>query len=358
MGGNIKTFLGQAIDEDEKSQGKVVEMENQKTRDETLEKFTWTIQNFSKLSCEKLYSESFFVCGHSWRILIYPKGDDVDFLSIFLVAGDVSKFPCGWSRLTKFKLALINQVNGKMTITEGTKTEQLFNAKQNSWGFQSFIPLAELHDCCRGFIENDTCVIEAEIFASKSEHENQLDQAVRKIDVSADSAQVDQAKGMYSASFGELMDFRGLGKIEKAFVPLLDEVCSRHPSLIECQHNKSRRFTEWAFTALGRVLFFLKTKKVIDMKDDAREHLQILWNELETFGFDLEWLKPHVESALARRLRFHRVMNVIEREQNVEALKMEKNRLKEKMDAIDVDIEIAIKDIEKTRDAVLGYGVV
>ena len=68
---------------------------------------------------------------------------------------------------------------------------------------------------------------------------------------------------------GELVDFRGLGQIEKVFVPLLEEVCTKYPSLIECQQKRSRRFIEWAFTALGRVLHFLKNKKVKDMNDEA-----------------------------------------------------------------------------------------
>lgn len=31
----------------------------------------------------------------------------------------------------------------------------------------------------------------------------------------------------------ELVDFRGLGKTEKAFVPLQEKVCSQHSSLID-----------------------------------------------------------------------------------------------------------------------------
>jgi hypothetical protein len=69
------------------------------------------------------------------------------------------------------------------------------------------------------------------------------------------------------------MDFKGLGQIEKTFAPLLDEACSLHPSLIECQQKRSRKFREWAFMALGRVLYFLKTSKVRDMNDLAYKDL-------------------------------------------------------------------------------------
>ncbi|XP_061351809.1 MATH domain and coiled-coil domain-containing protein At3g58270-like [Gastrolobium bilobum] len=348
-------------------------MENRNTSDnKTFEKFTWTIKNFSKLKSKNLYSENFILSGHQWRILIFPKGNSVDFLSIYLDAGDIAILPYGWSKITKFKFALINQVNEQMTITK--ETEHQFSAREIDWGFTSFIPLVELYDSSSGFIVNDTCIIEAEVFVTKSEHENQVDQAVNKNDISAESAQVcvetiehtgnPLGKEMCSASFGELMDFRGLGKIEKAFVPLLEEVCSRHPSLIECQQKRSSRFAEWAFTALGRVLHFLKTKKVKDMDDDACEHLQILWEELETFRFDLTWLEPHVQSALSMKSYIERAGQVKKMKQNVAALEMEIKRLKVKMAAAEVDIEIATRDLveaeegfeEKDLDAELGYG--
>jgi len=54
-------------------------------------------------------------------------------------------------------------------------------------------------------------------------------------------------------------------------------------------------FIEYAFRALGRVLHFLKNKKIKDMDIDACNHLQILWDELlEQFRFDLIWLELHV----------------------------------------------------------------
>jgi len=55
------------------------------------------------------------------------------------------------------------------------------------------------------------------------------------------------------------------GNIEQSFVSILEQVCLQHPSLVESQEKRSSRFTEWAFTALGRVLPFLSTKKMNDM---------------------------------------------------------------------------------------------
>ncbi|KAJ1432888.1 TRAF-like [Sesbania bispinosa] len=212
-------------------------METQPTKDKTFEKFTWTVQNFSKLDSEKLYSETFFLGGHQWRILIFPKGNKVNYLSIYLDVGDVANLPEKWSRVTHFKLALINQLLASKTIRKG-----------------------ELHDFSGGFIVNDTCIIEAEISVMKSEP--------------AVAVYSESPKEISTASVGELVDFRGLGKIEKAFVPLLEEVSSCHPSLLDCQQKRSHRFTEWAFKALGLVLHFLKIKKLKDMNEGMKSYTE------------------------------------------------------------------------------------
>ncbi|XP_027367336.1 MATH domain and coiled-coil domain-containing protein At3g58270-like [Abrus precatorius] len=335
-------------------------MEDQSTssKERIEDKFRWTIENFSKFeSKKKLYSESFFLDGHSWRILIFPKGNAVKYLSVYLDGEGLANLPYGWSKFANFKLTLINQVN--TTMTKAKECEHEFNARESDWGFTTFIPLDEFEDSSNGFIVNDTCIIEAEICIKKSEDENQVDDAV-PTQVCAEP--INHSDN--TTSFGELVDFRGLGKIEKAFVPLLEEVCSLHPSLIDSQQKRSRRFAEWALTALGRVLHFLKVQKAKDMNDEACNHLQILWEELEIFKFDLTWLEPHVQSALGMKSYIEKALEVKMMKEHVTALEMETKRLKAKIAASEVDLEMARRDLAKAEegfkeldlDAELGYG--
>ncbi|KAM6584146.1 hypothetical protein CsatB_011148 [Cannabis sativa] len=58
-------------------------------------RLSWTISNFSKLDIKKLYSDIFYAGGYKWRIAIFPKGNEVDHLSIYLDFAD-SKTP-GWT---------------------------------------------------------------------------------------------------------------------------------------------------------------------------------------------------------------------------------------------------------------------
>ncbi|CAN6703489.1 unnamed protein product [Malus baccata var. baccata] len=167
-----------------------------------------------------------------------------------------------------------------------------------------------------------------------------------------------------SAPVGELMDFRGLGQIDKAFVPFLEEVCLLHPSLIKCQRKRSPMFTEWAFTALGRLLYFLKTTKGTDMNVDACEHLRLSWEELESFRFDLAWLEPHIQSALGMKKFVERELEVKELRNNVDSFEIEVNRLKARLNVAELDFEDAKRDVgeaeesfvEINMDSELGYG--
>lgn len=51
-----------------------VEVEHQETSVEIFEKFTWKIENFSRLNVEKIYSESLVVGGCAWSFLLYQQG--------------------------------------------------------------------------------------------------------------------------------------------------------------------------------------------------------------------------------------------------------------------------------------------
>ena len=43
------------------------------------------------------------------------------------------------------------------------ETQHQFNARESDWGFTSFMPLGELYDPGRGYLVNDTCIVEADV---------------------------------------------------------------------------------------------------------------------------------------------------------------------------------------------------
>ncbi|PPR93514.1 hypothetical protein GOBAR_AA27157 [Gossypium barbadense] len=129
-------------------------------------KVTWRIENFSTIQDKKLCSENFTVDGNKWRFIIYPKGDAVDHLSIYLGVADSSTLPAGWIRYAHFGLAVIDQFDRELSITE--VTTHVFNVNADNWGFPSFLPLTELRNPERGYLVNDACLVEAYVFTDRS----------------------------------------------------------------------------------------------------------------------------------------------------------------------------------------------
>jgi hypothetical protein len=46
-------------------------------------------------------------------------------------------------------------------------TQHQFNVRESDWGFTSFMPLQDLYDPSRGFLVNDTLVVEADVNVRK-----------------------------------------------------------------------------------------------------------------------------------------------------------------------------------------------
>ncbi|MCD9646609.1 CSN-associated deubiquitinating enzyme Ubp12, partial [Datura stramonium] len=140
--------------------------ENQLSGDPKPSSHAWRIGNFSRLNVKKLYSDVFVVGGYKWRILIFPKGNNVDYLSMYLDVADSVTLPYGWSRYAQFSLSVVNQIQSNYSIRKETLHQ--FNARESDWGFTSFMPLAELYDPKRGYLVDGACIIEAEIAVRKN----------------------------------------------------------------------------------------------------------------------------------------------------------------------------------------------
>ncbi|KAB2627276.1 MATH domain and coiled-coil domain-containing protein [Pyrus ussuriensis x Pyrus communis] len=272
--------------------------------------FTWRIYRFSKLRSH-------------WQ------NRQEEHLSLDLDVPDASTLPSGRSRYAKYSFTVVHRLDSNKSIKKDSSGE--FVAENKSWGFKSFMPLSELHDPDKGYLVNDLCIVEVEV--SVRNGINILD---------------DQESD-------ELLDFRGLVRIERTFVPLLEEVCSSYPSLIECfkKRSASRTFVQSALTALGRLLHFLKATKVKDTTPDACKRLQLLWEELEIFKFNLGWLEPHIQSVLVMNKRAGRV----NRQNDI-------RRRRAMLAASEADLQVAKRDLAEAEeecfnkidmDSELGY---
>ncbi|XP_057745669.1 uncharacterized protein LOC130963584 [Arachis stenosperma] len=276
-------------------------MENHQTMSEKFEKFTWTINNNFYMLVEFDKYQSISVAIDENRLMVF-------ILEVVLVG---------------FK-----------------DTSSLQISRSNARGQQHLLLLEDVFGSTK-LTFNDNLIIVAEFFVKKSpHHRNQLH------DGTSNTIIDDSSK----PCFHVYEDFENTK--EKGFVQLAEEACRKHPSVIECHKNKnhSSMFTKWGFMALGRVLHFLKTKKVKDMNDEACKELQVLWKEVNAFGFDdLASLEPHVKCALGMRNYKERTMHV--------------KKMKENVVALEVDLKVAREELVKAEEGfeerdlndVLGY---
>ncbi|KAL3625125.1 CSN-associated deubiquitinating enzyme Ubp12 [Castilleja foliolosa] len=140
-------------------------VDNQAADEPLPARYVWTIENFSRLNEKKLYSDVFTVGDYKWRVLIFPKGNNVDYLSMYLDVADSATLPYGWTRNAQFSLAVVNQIHNKFTMKKDTQHQ--FNQRESDWGFTSYMPLSDLYDPNKGYIVNDTCTIEADVAVRK-----------------------------------------------------------------------------------------------------------------------------------------------------------------------------------------------
>ncbi|KAK9019648.1 hypothetical protein V6N11_054162 [Hibiscus sabdariffa] len=124
-----------------------------------LRMFSWRIENFSSIS----------------RILIFSKGyNDNNHLSIYLYVANSACLPSGWSSYAHFGLAIIDHIDRRNSITKVNR--HTFTADKIGCGFPSFLPLSELYNPKRGYLVNDSCLVEA--FVSTDRNKSLISRAL------------------------------------------------------------------------------------------------------------------------------------------------------------------------------------
>ncbi|GKV22510.1 hypothetical protein SLEP1_g32375 [Rubroshorea leprosula] len=132
-------------------------------------KFIWKIQNFSKLHLqEPLCSKVFSLGDYKWRIVVSSK-ENMDHLSIYLQVVDSLTLPSGWSRNTKFSFIIVNQIDDESSVKKATPRVCKFDAQAATKGSTRFISLEKLRDLEKGYLVEDTCIIEADVTMFRGE---------------------------------------------------------------------------------------------------------------------------------------------------------------------------------------------
>ncbi|CAI5463222.1 unnamed protein product [Closterium sp. Yama58-4] len=145
--------------------------------------FQWQIDGFSELAEASVYSNTFLVGGYCWcvlvlaafqvvyrriqpgmrQLLVYPEGGEKsEDLSLYLVVANAATVPPGWTKRMDFVLTVVNQFDRTKSVKNET-SNLLFSPRAPNWGWSSMMPLKDLNDLSKGFLVNDTVILEADV---------------------------------------------------------------------------------------------------------------------------------------------------------------------------------------------------
>ncbi|CAL5441043.1 unnamed protein product [Camellia sinensis] len=127
---------------------------------------TWKIENFSSLDAEYVVSDVFTAESCKWILCLYPKGcpeEKVKCLSLFLGLYNGESFPPERKLYAHYSLCIRNQHNGKhKKITDRSWFSTTLG---DVCGESTFLSLTDLHDSNKGFLVNDTLIVECKVIA-------------------------------------------------------------------------------------------------------------------------------------------------------------------------------------------------
>lgn len=128
------------------------------TYDWKLPRFSLLQQNYPKDAV--IRSDTFFTSyGHSFRLMVFPNGNKVSSLSVYVESAD-DDLHTGWNRYAKFTLKISNHLN--MTDIIACDVSAAFGCNTTDWGFRDLFALEDIDN----WLVNDVLHISVNIKVS------------------------------------------------------------------------------------------------------------------------------------------------------------------------------------------------
>lgn len=124
--------------------------------------FQLTIDNFSKMT-ETILSEAHYVRGLPWKIMAMPRSSNEKDKSLGFFLQCNAECDSNWNCSATADLRLLSFK--KETPPVSRKIKHVFYNKENDWGFSTFQSFVDILDPEKGYIQNDTIVLEVHVQA-------------------------------------------------------------------------------------------------------------------------------------------------------------------------------------------------
>ncbi|XP_077237945.1 uncharacterized protein LOC143879445 isoform X2 [Tasmannia lanceolata] len=190
-------------------------------------KFTWRIENFTRLKdllkkrkitglCVK--SKRFQIGNRDCRLIVYPRGQSQPpcHLSVFLEVTDSRNTTSDWSCFVSHRLSVVNQKMDDKSVSK--ESQNRYSKAAKDWGWREFVTLTSLFDQDSGFLVQDTVVFSAEVLILK-ETSIMQDFADQELDSSNAGSQINliSKKGSFTWKVENFLSFKEIMETRKIF---------------------------------------------------------------------------------------------------------------------------------------------
>ncbi|KAL5729639.1 hypothetical protein ACHQM5_002563 [Ranunculus cassubicifolius] len=192
-----------------------------------LGKFTWRIENFTRLKdllkkrkitglCVK--SRRFQIGNRDCRLIVYPRGQSQPpcHLSVFLEVTDSRNTSSDWSCFVSHRLSVVNQKMEDKSVTK--ESQNRYSKAAKDWGWREFVTLTSLFDQDSGFLVQDTVVFSAEVLILK-ETSTMEDLHLQDTGTSNAVSQIEGAgkRGIFTWKVENFLSFKDIMETRKIF---------------------------------------------------------------------------------------------------------------------------------------------
>ncbi|CAA2992846.1 MATH domain and coiled-coil domain-containing At3g58360-like isoform X1 [Olea europaea subsp. europaea] len=333
--------------------------ENKPLKDYERARCTWAIGKFTTLNVLKYDSNPFKINGYTWRLLLFPKGNRVEYLSVYLGVPDSDSLPEGWTRTAKYSIELINQMDSTKTIKK--EIIHQFSAQESYCGFTSFFPLNKLHERNSGYLVNGGCEIEVEIHvihASPVSSDKPSDSSVPDDRSVGNPVDLDVVESIYSNAKSFLMS---VSKESTSVVS--DATCVVHSTKDNCARLAKERFNEMISLPLDDFVNPEHETLMVETLSKLGDHLNLFSDEQAKEIMKLKAVFPtsiqEWRDSVQVKVSCQRFLSTFEKTKNLlegsvkteegiktklEQLKIREQELKAQLEALQNDSQRLVKE--------------
>ena len=138
---------------------------------------TWRLEKFFKHGF-KVFSPK-FTCGRTnWRLLCFPKGNQTDFVAVYLDIADSRDFSPHWLRGCHFSLTIMNHKDPEKD--KSNEAMYNFTKELHDWGFKQLIKISDIKSSSAGYVKDEAVTIRCQM---KVFRDDEASQAMHKADI-------------------------------------------------------------------------------------------------------------------------------------------------------------------------------